>query len=62
MSGERSEFRNKIQKLLSAGEETSNKRRGIDSSMSTSTSSTSENSYEVFNGMQISEYYRFFKL
>jgi hypothetical protein len=61
MSGDRSEFRNKIQKLLSAGEETSNKRRGIESSMS-STSSTSENSYEVFNGMQIFEYYRFFKL
>lgn len=58
MSGERSEFRNKIQKLLSAGEETSNKRRFIDSS----TSSTSENSYEVFNGMQIFEYYCFFKL
>ncbi|CAB5357935.1 unnamed protein product [Rhizophagus irregularis] len=48
MSGDRSEFRNKIQKLLSAGEETSNKRRGIESSMS-STSSMSENSYEVFN-------------
>lgn len=61
MSGDRSEFRNKIQKLLSAGEETSNKRRGIESSMS-STSSMSENSYEVFNGMQIFEYYRFLKL
>jgi hypothetical protein len=61
MSEERSEFRNKIQKLLSAGEEPSNKRRFIDSSMG-STSSTSENSYEVFNGMQIFEYYRFFKL
>ena len=58
MSGERSEFRNKIQRLLSAGEELSNKRRSVDSS----TSSTSENSYEVFNGMQIFEYYRFFKL
>jgi hypothetical protein len=61
MSEERSEFRNKIQRLLSAGEETSNKRPGIDSSMS-STGSTSEKSYEVFNGMQIFEYYRFFKL
>jgi hypothetical protein len=54
-----SDFRDKIQKLLSINEETSSKRRYIDSSMS-STSSTSENSYEVFNGMQIFEYYHFF--
>ena len=54
-----SDFRDKIQKLLSINEETSSKRRYIDSSMSI-TSSTSENSYEVYNGMQIFEYYRFF--